>query len=180
MKVRIGGINDNDVVNGEGVSVSLFTQGCPHHCKNCFNPESWDFNGGIEMEDSDVVKIIAEKLTANGVQRNLSFLGGEPLADENINLVASIISYVLWNLDYAPKIYIWTGYTLEELSERADENINLDYILTHTDALIDGPYVDELKDLTLHLRGSSNQRILNKQEIEAGLLFTRNKIFDII
>ena len=167
MKVRINGINGNDIVNGEGVSVSLFTQGCPHHCYNCFNPESWDFDGGIEVEYDELLKDICYKLTANGINRNLSFLGGEPLVEPNIDLVANLIADT--KLYDVPKIYLWTGYLLEDLIEHAKWNISMYYILDNIDILIDGPYEDDKRDITLKLRGSSNQRVFTKEEIHQAL-----------
>ena len=77
--VRVAGINENDMVNGEGVSVSLFLQGCPLRCKGCHNPETWDKNGGVAWEDNMLINHILDLIAANGIQRNLSILGGEPL-----------------------------------------------------------------------------------------------------
>ena len=166
MKVRINGINGNDVVNGEGVSVSLFTQGCPHRCYNCFNPDSWDFDGGFEIEYDELIKDIAYKLTANGVHRNLSFLGGEPLVYPNMDLIANIIADIKC---YEPKIYLWTGYLLEDLIIHAKDSISMYYILDNVDVLIDGPYEDDKRDITLRLKGSSNQRVFTKEEIHQAL-----------
>jgi anaerobic ribonucleoside-triphosphate reductase activating protein len=77
--IRIAGLNKNDVINGEGVSVSLFLQGCHFHCKGCHNPETWDPKGGIEYDEDELINEIIEAISANGIQRNLSILGGEPL-----------------------------------------------------------------------------------------------------
>lgn len=155
--MKYAGINYNDIVNGEGVSLSVFLQGCPHRCPGCFNPETWNFDGGKEFTDETLRKII-NGLSANGINRNLSILGGEPLCPENIPLTAMIIKAVKQSLPET-QIYIWTGYLYEELIKVLDEN--LAYILDNTDILIDGPFIESLKDLTLPLRGSSNQRVLN-------------------
>ena len=77
--IRVAGINGNDFINGEGVSVSLFLQGCPFHCQGCHNPETWDPNGGNVWDWDDLINHIIELISANGIQRNLSILGGEPL-----------------------------------------------------------------------------------------------------
>lgn len=161
MLVHIGGVNGNDMVNGEGVSVSLFTQGCPHHCHGCFNPESWDFNGGIEVNSLDLCNTICELLIANGLQRNLSILGGEPLAPQNIALTRTVIDYVLENIEYKPRIYVWTGYTMKEIQERIrNGETGLKDIIIKTYCLIEGRYEDDKRDVTLKLRGSSNQNLI--------------------
>ena len=153
--MRIANIVKNDVVNGIGVCVSLFTQGCPHHCSGCFNSETWDFNGGYENHNlkGDIVKAIS----ANGIIRNFSILGGEPLCEENRKMVKEVITAV--KIAYPDiKIFVWTGYTLEELQSENDPDIN--EILENINVLIDGKYIEELRDLGLPLRGSSNQRVL--------------------
>lgn len=160
MLIHINGINSNDMVNGEGVSVSLFMQGCPHHCPGCFNPETWDFEGGYEVEEQEVLDEIMEGMVANGIHRNLSLLGGEPMAPQNLALIWHVIRYVRDNLDYIPKIYIWSGYTLAELIERAKTEPEIKNILMYTYCLIDGRYIQEERDLTLRMRGSRNQNII--------------------
>lgn len=160
MSLRYAGYMPNDFVNGEGVSVSLWTQGCPHHCKGCFNQCTWDFSGGAEVPPNLSQKII-EAISANGIQRNFSVLGGEPLCDENKEFVLSIIEDVRKAFPHI-KIFVWSGYTYNELLERKDETINK--ILYNIDILIDGKYEEDKRDLTLKLRGSSNQNIINLGE----------------
>lgn len=157
--MRIANLNKNDVVNGIGVSVSLFMQGCPHHCPGCFNPESWDFNGGYEHRF--LIEEILLAITANGVQRNFSILGGEPLCPENRTLTNKIIQIV--KAKYPDiKICLWTGYTLEELQKNDDEDLK--YILTEINYLIDGKFIEKEKDVSLWLRGSRNQNIYKLTE----------------
>lgn len=156
-KFRYSGINYNDVANGEGISLSVFLQGCPHRCEGCFNPETWDFNGGKEFTD-EVLNNIVNKINANGIERNLSILGGEPLCPGNVELTALIIRAVK-QAHPQTSVYIWTGYTYEDLMKIID--LDLAYVLDNTDVLIDGPFIQEQKDLTLPLRGSRNQRVLN-------------------
>lgn len=155
---KYAGLNTNDFANGKGICVSYFTQGCPHHCPGCFNPETWDFNGGKAIPDNIRGQII-KAICANGITRNFSVLGGEPLCDENIEEVESIILGVRTAFPNI-KIFVWTGYTLEQLILRNNEHIN--NILKYIDVLIDGPFIESQKDLTLELRGSKNQRILYK------------------
>lgn len=153
---RYAGLNENDFANGEGVCVSFFVQGCPHHCPGCFNPETWDFDGGQELP-SDIRGHIIKAICANNITRNFSVLGGEPLCPENIEEVDQIITGVRAVFPNI-KIFVWTGYTIEQLKDRNDDIVN--HVLSQIDFLIDGPYIEAERDLTLELRGSKNQRIL--------------------
>lgn len=152
--MRIAKIKPNDIANGEGLVVSVWTQGCPHHCKGCFNKETWDFKGGREFTFDDYDNIL-KLLDADGIKRNLSILGGEPMAKENVIGVLSLINYIK---TYRPdtKVYLWSGYTHEQIQEMYGENILNGFV----DILIDGQFILEEKDLTLKLRGSRNQRII--------------------
>ncbi len=148
----------NDIVDGENICVSFWTQGCPHKCYNCHNPETWDFYGG-EPIPADIKGQIIKAISANGIIRNFSILGGEPLCEENLQGIEDIVSSV--RIAYPNiKIFLWTGYTIEELKEK--NNTYIDNILNHIDTLIDGRYIEEQRDITLKLRGSKNQRILHK------------------
>lgn len=159
--MRYSGLITNDFSAAPGVSVSFFTQGCPHKCFNCQNPETWDFSGGKEFTQ-EVLTNLLSALAANGIQRNLCIMGGEPLCPENEFLTLLVIKTVKETYPNTP-IYIWTGYTYEELLARKDK---VSQILKLADVLIDGPYVDNLRDITLPMRGSSNQRVINLQEID--------------
>ena len=155
---KYAGLITNDFCNGKGVCVSFFTQGCPHHCKGCHNPETWDFEKGQPLPTNIRGQII-KAIGANGIIRNFSVLGGEPLCPQNIEEVDKIISGVRAAYPNI-KIFLWTGYTLEELKK--ENNIFIDEILSNIDVLIDGPYIEAERDITLELRGSKNQRILYK------------------
>lgn len=165
--MKYAGINKNDFAAAPGVSVTFFTQGCPHRCKGCHNPETWDFNGGKDFTPQVLDEIVAA-LTANGINRSFCLMGGEPLCDENLELAALVISYIREKVP-GTKIYIWTGFIYENLLKK--QSPELQKILGMTDVLVDGPYVEELRDITLPLRGSSNQRIIN---------LTNTEKFDII
>ena len=156
--MNYAGLNTNDFANGKGVCVSLFVQGCPHHCPGCFNPETWNFEGGEELP-SDIRGQIIKAISENGIMRNFSILGGEPLCEENIEEIDNIITSVRTAYPHI-KIFVWTGYVLEELQRKNNEIIN--HILSQIDVLIDGPFIEAEQDITLELRGSKNQRILNK------------------
>lgn len=150
-------IKKNDIANGPGICVSLFVQGCPHHCKGCFNKETWDFDGG-KLFTWETVNEIIKDINANGVLRNLNLLGGEPLAPPNRTSIVGLINEVRKIYGDSIKIYLWTGYLYENLIEEKDPN--LEYIFDNIDVLIDGPFIENLKDTELELRGSSNQRII--------------------
>ena len=153
---RYAGLITNDFANGTGTCVSFWTQGCPHHCPSCQNPETWDFQGGEEVP-TDIRGQIIKAICANGITRNFSVLGGEPLCDENLDEVDKIITGVRTAYPQI-KIFVWTGYILEELKEKKNDKIN--HILSQIDVLIDGPFIQAERDITLELRGSRNQRIL--------------------
>ena len=162
--MKYAGMIKNDIAAGEGVNVSFFVQGCPIHCPGCHNPQAQDFNGGKEFT-MDTLNDILYSIGENGIQRNLSIMGGEPLCKENLFLVNLIVSNVLEKYPTI-KIYIWTGYTYEELIGRNDEVLNK--LLDKIDYLIDGPFMIEERDITLAMRGSRNQRILNMKELRNG------------
>ena len=153
--MRYNSIIPNDVANGEGVCVSFFVQGCPHHCEDCFNPETWDFESGKEYTKKikwEIIKLIG----ANGIQRNFSVLGGEPLAARNLEMTEEVITAV--RAAYPDiKIYVWTGFLFRDLINSTDKKI--DSILSKINFLIDGMFDESKKDLSLKLRGSSNQNI---------------------
>ena len=157
--VRYAGLNKNDFINGEGVSVSLWVQGCPHHCPGCHNSEQWNFEGGKYINNQLLIEEIFTALTENGIQRNFSILGGEPLAPQNINDTWEILWHVKRKFPDI-KTYVWTGYTLEELYKLYESS--KETLLENVDVLIDGRFELKQRDVTLKLRGSSNQRILYK------------------
>lgn len=163
--IRIAGLNKNDVVNGEGVSVSLFLQGCHFHCKGCHNPEAWDPKGGIEYDEDELINEIIEAISANGIQRNLSILGGEPL--DTIRKIDFLNCLLLTIRRQFPdiKICLWTGYKYEYLKTVEDYS----FILRSINYLIDGPFEIENRDITLKWRGSRNQHIRDMKN-EAKLL----------
>ncbi len=167
--IRVAGINGNDMVNGEGICVSLFLQGCPHHCPGCFSQKTWDPKGGEPWDWNNLINHIIELITANGIQRNLSILGGEPLDTyekrDFIKLLLKVIKDKFPNI----KIFLWTGYTFSQLRE--DTNlIGVGEILNNLDYLIEGPFILKERDITLKWRGSRNQNIINMKtgEIENG------------
>lgn len=155
--MRYADFYDCDLCNGNAVGVSLFVQGCPLHCKGCFNPETWGFSGGKPWTDITEEKFF-EYIKKPYIKR-VSFLGGSPLAEGNREEVFRLCGKIKTNF---PSIIIWvyTGFTWEELT--ADQHI-IDG-LQNVDVLVDGRYDDSLKDLSLPFRGSTNQRIIDVQQ----------------
>lgn len=143
-------IKKPDVANGPGIRVSIFVSGCPHHCKGCFNVESWDWNAG-EPYTLDTLREITDFLQ-NSYVSGITLLGGEPFAqDGDIESLCEAIKR-----DYPDKtIWAYSGYTFEALLEKNHS------LLKYIDVLVDGRFIESLKDLRLRFRGSSNQRIID-------------------
>ena len=158
--MRYSGLIKNDITAAPGLCVSFFTQGCPHRCPGCHNPETWAFSGGKEFT-YEVLDEIVEALNSQGIKRNFCIMGGEPLCEQNSFLTCMVIHEVKRRIPEV-KIYIWSGYTYEELIKRADSKVM--ECLRLADFLIDGPYVEEERDLTLEMRGSRKQRIIDLTE----------------
>lgn len=162
--MRYASIRDMDISNGEGVGVALFVQGCHFHCYNCFNPETWDFNGGKDWTDEKQSTFL--ELINRTYIRRVSILGGEPLADENIEDIANIIKRIR-ELTEWKNIWIYSGYTWDEIMHP----VITDYcspkrieIVSMCDVIIDGKYIDGKRDITLKWRGSRNQRVIDVQK----------------
>lgn len=153
-------IKPNDVANAPGVNVSVYLSGCPHHCKGCFNPETWDFEAG-QYVDSKFFEQVRDALLNNNIYRDLCILGGEPMYLDNLPTTLALIEMAH---HYNRKAYVWTGYLIEDLIFGEANNPLVDKILDKTDYIIDGPFIEEHKDITLQMRGSSNQRIFIRKE----------------
>ena len=147
--MRYASIRDLDITNGTDIGVALFVQGCHFHCKNCFNKSTWDFDGGKEFTKETCDKFM--KLVNRPFIKRVSILGGEPLAKENVDDVCNVLKQIK-----DKQIWVYTGHTFETVK-------NYD-IVKYIDYLVDGKYVDELRDLRLKFRGSSNQRIIDVQK----------------
>ncbi len=168
--MNYGEIKKYDIANGEGIRISLFVSGCTHHCRGCFNEETWDFLYGrpftVETEQE-----ILEALSPDFVD-GLSLLGGEPFEQQNQRVLLPFLKEVR---SYFPQKSIWcyTGYLFEEelLRDSRARCESTDELLGLIDVLVDGEYMEELKDISLPFRGSSNQRIIDvKASLESGLV----------
>lgn len=153
--MRYAAIKENDIANGPGVNVSFWVQGCKNHCKDCQNPETWSFTGGKEFT-KDTLNNLFKALKANGINRSLSILGGEPLCPENIPVTKYVIQQIKEKYPEI-KIYLWSGYYYDELIKNKEIK---EEIFPYLDILVDGPYINSQRDITLKWRGSRNQNII--------------------
>lgn len=167
--MRFAQIRSMDISNGEGVGVSLFVQGCPFHCFGCFNSETWNFDGGKEWTEETEDKFM--KLIDRPYIKRISFLGGEPLAEQNLDDVLSLIKEI--RISFPEKtIWLYTGYSYSDifrgqsscLSQEGLNNFKRREIIKLCNIVVDGEYIDEQKDLTLKWRGSKNQRVIDVQQ----------------
>ncbi len=152
--MRYNIIRKMDISNGPGVRVSIFMQGCSFHCKNCFNSETWDFEGGKEFNDDTINEVL--DLCGQNHIKGLSILGGEPMHPNNIEGTTKLAK--AFKEKYPNKnLWVWSGFKFDEALKGKE-------VLNYVDVLVDGQYVDELHDFTLKWRGSSNQRVIDVQE----------------
>lgn len=162
--MRYNKIRKMDISNGEGIRVSIFMQGCAFHCKNCFNPETHDFNGGNEFNDSTIERILTlcDKDSISG----LSILGGEPMHPNNIEGTTRLAK--MFKKKFPNKtLWAWSGYKFDEYLKDKE-------IVNYLDVLVDGQYIDELSNPTLKWKGSENQRVIDvKKSLES------NKIVEL-
>ncbi|MCR5775314.1 MAG: anaerobic ribonucleoside-triphosphate reductase activating protein [Lachnospiraceae bacterium] len=159
--MKFGQIFECDIANGEGCRTSLFVSGCTHHCKECFNPETWDFNFGDEYTQS-TEDFILDSLRPEYI-RGLTILGGEPMEPRNQVYVRKLVERVKKEIDHAD-IWIYSGYTIEELTDPGNKRCHTGDtmpILQCTDILVDGEFHIAEKNIMLKFRGSSNQRIID-------------------
>lgn len=158
--MHYGNIKNCDIANGIGVRISIFVSGCTNRCKNCFQPETWDFEYGEEFTD-DTIKTILEMLEPSFIT-GLTILGGEPFEPANQEEVLKLIKNV--RIKFPNKnIWMFTGFVYEMLCDQKSYP-HTEYtseILKNIDVLVDGRFEEDKKDITLKFRGSSNQRIIN-------------------
>lgn len=174
--MRFASMRNLDISNGEGVGVSLFVQGCDRHCFNCFNPDTWDFNGGKEWTEETKNKFI--KLIDRPYINRISVLGGEPLAEQNLDEVLSLIKEI--RISFPEKtIWLYTGFewdqimdikviqpifSCKDLENKIQNILKRQEIIKQCDVLVDREYIDEQKDLSLKFRGSKNQRVIDVKQ----------------
>lgn len=150
--LRISGVINDSIVDGPGIRLTIFTQGCPHRCEGCHNPQTHDFDGGEDV----TIESLLEKVKGNPLLDGVTFSGGEPFCQAK----------QLYELGLEVKkaglnVVTYTGYLYEYLTEHADPNNYYNELLSVTDYLVDGPFVLDKRDILLKFKGSSNQRIID-------------------
>lgn len=162
MEIRIAGVIKESIVDGHGVRFVVFSQGCPHNCPGCQNPQTHDFSGGNIADTEKIVKAIMRDPLLSGV----TFSGGEPFAQAKPFVqLAKEIRAANPSLD----ITAYSGYTFEELLNKSEADKDIAELLAQCDVLIDGKYIESERDLTLQFRGSRNQRLIDvKKSLEHG------------
>ena len=149
--LRISGIVPESIVDGPGFRYVIFTQGCPHHCPGCHNPQTHDFDAGTWADGEAILREIRENTLLAGV----TFSGGEPFCQPKP--LAELAREVH---KMGKNVFVYTGFVYEKLIEKAKTDEDIAALLKETDTLVDGPYIEALRDLELRFRGSSNQRII--------------------
>ncbi len=152
--MRYHKIRRMDIANGEGIRVSIFMQGCAFHCKNCFNPETWDFDGGLEFTDDTIQEVL--DLCDRSEVAGLSILGGEPMHPQNIEGTTKLAKAFKERFPNK-NIWVWTGFLM-------DRDLKGKEVLNYLDVLVDGQFVEELHNPLLKWKGSSNQRVIDVKE----------------
>ncbi|MCI7539340.1 MAG: anaerobic ribonucleoside-triphosphate reductase activating protein [Veillonellaceae bacterium] len=167
MKLQIAGIVDDSIVDGDGCRLTVFVQGCARRCPGCQNPETQPMEGGHAIDTAAILQQMAENPILSGV----TFSGGEPFLQP-----APLASLARAVHQRGLDVWSYSGFTLEELAERAEKDKATRALLSELDVLVDGPYEEAQRDLTLHFRGSRNQRVIDmKKTRKAGrivLLYT--------
>lgn len=152
MQLRVAGLVNDSIVDGDGFRFTIFVQGCPHHCFGCHNPETWDENAGTWMETDDIL----QKILKNPLLSGVTFSGGEPFCQaESLCALAEKIR------EHHLNIWSYTGYTLEALLALSEKNPAIKKLLQLVDVLVDGPFILEERSLQLKFRGSKNQRVID-------------------
>lgn len=149
MKVRLAGIIETSINNGEGIRKVIFAQGCKHHCKGCFNPDTHDFNGGYECDTEKIIERINNDYMIDGV----TFSGGDPFEQ------AEAFAHIAKNINKKLTIWCYTGYTLQQIIDNIDRP-GWKELITNIDVLVDGKFEEDKKDRNLKYKGSSNQNII--------------------
>ena len=160
MELKIAGVVKESIVDGRGIRYTVFTQGCPHHCPGCHNPQTWPFEGG----KATTPQKLFHDFQKNPILKGITFSGGEPFCQPGpLAELAKLVHGI------GKDVTVFSGWTYEQLLEKHDPQV--DALLWETDVLIDGPFLEEQKNLELTFRGSENQRLIDvKKTRECGVL----------
>lgn len=150
--LRLAGVVRESIVDGPGIRMTVFVQGCPHHCKGCHNPHTWDFDGGYMSS----VERILEEASKDKLLRGITLSGGEPFSQ-----AAALTVLAKGARAMGLNVFCYTGYTFESLQAQFEQHPEYKALLEQCDWLVDGPFIEEEMSLMLHFRGSRNQRILD-------------------
>ncbi len=150
MQIRLAGIEPESIVDGPGYRLTVFTQGCPHHCPGCHNPQTHDFSGGTLKDTGEVIALLGQ----NPLVRGVTLSGGEPMMQ-----AAPLCEIARAAKEKGLGVWCYTGYTLEALL--AEANPDRMHLLHEVDVLVDGPYIAHERSLELSFRGSRNQRLID-------------------
>lgn len=164
IRLRIAGINDDSIVDGPGIRLTVFVQGCPHKCEGCHNPQTHDFTSGFDMTIGEIM----DKINSNPLLDGVTFSGGEPFCQ------AAALSQLGRSIrKKGLNIITYSGYTYEYLTEHSDSKNCFGELIDVSDYLVDGPFIPAERDLTLKFRGSQNQRIIDlRKSAELGKAVT--------
>lgn len=163
-RLRIAGITDDSIVDGPGIRLTVFVQGCPHNCEGCHNPQTHDFSAGVDM----TVDEIMGRINANPLLDGVTFSGGEPFCQ-----AAALSELGRMVHKKGLNVITYSGYTYEYLKKNSDSENNYGKLLDISDYLVDGPFIADQKDMLIKFRGSRNQRIIDvKRSEENGSVVT--------
>lgn len=160
--MNYGGIIKDDIANGPGIRTSLFVSGCRNNCQGCFNKAAQDFTYGY-IFDENVEDMIIDSVN-DEYHSGITLLGGDPMEPENAEALLSLVNKFRAQYGYTKTIWLYTGYIYENLYELSIEDPRKK-LLEYIDVIVDGPFIESLKDITLKFRGSSNQRIIVIKEL---------------
>lgn len=164
VRLRIAGITDDSIVDGPGIRLTVFVQGCPHNCEGCHNPQTHDFSAGVDM----TVDEIMGRINANPLLDGVTFSGGEPFCQ-----AAALSELGRMVHKKGLNVITYSGYTYEYLKKNSDSENNYGKLLDISDYLVDGPFIADQKDMLIKFRGSRNQRIIDvKRSEENGSVVT--------
>ena len=149
MIIRIAGIENDSIVDGPGFRLAVFTQGCPHHCPGCHNPETHPFDGGKEVDTDRIIRMMEDNPLLDGI----TLTGGDPFCQPAACAILAKAAR-----ETGLNVWAYSGWTFEELLKKAEEDADIMEVLKNTDVLIDGPFVLAQRTLELRFRGSRNQR----------------------